>query len=168
MKLKYIRLFIVCLIIINIISIVVIYYKTKVNEQIYKIYMFEGENNELSINNGLIIITPKKQTIIGGEMTYLKGIQDYVKSYSKKLFIDKSNKEENIIFRNSINFNDVSLTQTSFEKMKIGEVTGQNIIKEEYLNDLSNKLYFTFEYTTGEGITINSTVKLEVREVELY
>lgn len=43
-------------------------YKNKIDKQIFKVYSFEGENNNIKISDGIIVIYPNKQILNGGKI----------------------------------------------------------------------------------------------------
>lgn len=65
-----------------------------------EVYSFSGENENIVINNGLIIVTDDLEKFIGGDLSF-KGKEPLdVKDYFEKFFFYKDGNEE-IIFNNA-------------------------------------------------------------------
>jgi len=44
------------------------WYKTKLDNQEFKVYSFQGENTDIRVTEGLIILFPNRHIVIGGNI----------------------------------------------------------------------------------------------------
>ncbi|AFM41092.1 hypothetical protein Desaci_2126 [Desulfosporosinus acidiphilus SJ4] len=59
-------------------------------------YTFEGETNNIQLDNG-VIITSGKQIVDGGQILYVGNKLDNIKFYSKTIYLDKQGGQNTIL-----------------------------------------------------------------------
>ena len=168
---KSLTLWVVFLVITNIVFIsTTMWYKTKLDKEVFKVYSFQGEGTNIKITDGLIIISPDKQVVSGGNIQYIGTKQEKIQSYSKAIYLDKQG-DKNIVLCNSISFeNDdkgMSFTDEFLLNKSIGEISSQQLFSEDQIGLIKENLYFTLEYSTVDGQRENFIVKLNVKEVNM-
>lgn len=87
-------------------------YKNKIDKQVFTVYSFKGENSDIKISDGIIIIYPNKQIVNGGKIQYIGNKQESIKSYSKNIYLNKQGNKEKIL-SNSVSF-EVNSKKTTF------------------------------------------------------
>jgi len=144
-------------------------YKTKIDKQVFKVYSFEGESTDIRISDGLIIISPNKQLVNGGNIQYIGNKQENIQSYSKTIYLDKQ-LDKDTVLSNSTSFAG-NTTGTVFPdefelplNKNIGQLSSERLFTEEDINIIKDNLYFSFDYSTVDGQTSNFTIKLKVKE----
>jgi hypothetical protein len=161
----------VFLIISNIVFIITTtFYKTKIDDQDFKVYSFEGENKDIRISNGIIIISPNKQIVSGGEIVYKGSENENIQSYSKKIYLNNQRNKADIVLCNSVSstndnkgkdFPDEFLLNKS-----VGVVSSEKLFSEDNLNIIKDNLYFSLDYSKVNGETGNFTIKLNMNEIK--
>jgi hypothetical protein len=159
------------LIISNIVFIITTtFYKTKIDKQDFKVYSFDGENKDIRISNGVIIISPNKQILSGGEIVYKGNKNENIQSYSKKIYLNNQRNMENIVLCNSVSFaNDNKGTDFPDEfvlNKSVGGISSEKLFSEENLNIIKDSLYFSLDYSKVNGETGNFTIKLNMNEIK--
>jgi len=75
------------LVITNIVFIgTTMWYKTKLDNQEFKVYSFQGENTDIRVTEGLIILFPNKHIVSGGN---IGSKEEQIESYSQNIYLDK-------------------------------------------------------------------------------
>lgn len=96
------------------------------NSKRISIYSFSGENDYITINNGVLIITPDLEKFIGGDLTFKNELFS-VQYMAERFYYFKDGEE--IIIRENINS-----IKSSDE--------GMNIVKKDTGFNSSNKLFY--------------------------
>lgn len=168
MKKSFILGAFVLLLIANIVLVrTTVLYKTKIDNQVFKVYSFEGESKDIRISDGLVIIFPSKQTVSGGNIKYIGNKQENIHSYSKTIYLDKQLSKD-VILSNSVSFaGDIKGTSFPDEFLlnkDIGEISSEKLFNKDAINNIKDNLYFSLNYSTDDGKTGNYTIKLNVEE----
>ncbi len=71
------------------------------SESKIEVYTVSGENDELAINNGLLIVTDESEKFIGGELSFKNEELVDVKEYVETFFFYNEKGDETVILRNS-------------------------------------------------------------------
>ena len=122
-----------------------------------EIYSFSGENENIAINNGLIIVTDDLEKFIGGDLSF-KGKEPLdVKDYFEKFFFYKDGNEE-IIFNNATTT--VGATVRQHISSELGSISSENLF---YNNDLelikeSLKFLISGKLMNGKGFEYDLTL----------
>ena len=161
----------VFLIISNIVFIIATtFYKTKIDNQVFKVYSFDGENNDMRITNGIIIISPNKQTVSGGEILYTGSKNENIKSYSEIIYFKNRENTENIVLHNSVSFQNenkgIVFPDEFLLNKNVGGVSSEKLFSEDNLNIIKDNLYFSLDYSKVNGETGNFTIKLNINEIK--
>lgn len=171
MKKKLIITAFALLVISNIVlAITSISYKNKMNSyknQISKVYKFDGENEEIKISNGLIVVSPQKTTIIGGDIQYNGPKKQKVQSYTKTLYLNKQGNKDSLLIIGVSTGAGVNFPDEFAINKSIGEISGGRIFFDNDLKNITNNLYFSIDYSSIFGPKGSSTVKLNVHEVDM-
>ncbi|MFT8352870.1 hypothetical protein [Clostridium saccharoperbutylacetonicum] len=169
---KQLTIFIFILLIIsNIVFIrTTVFYKTKMDNQVLKVYSFAGENDDMKITNGVIVISPNKQLISGGEILYTGSAKDKIQAYSKKIYLKDGKNKEKIVMENSVGFQGDTKGTTFPDEFllnkSIGSVGSEKLFSEDEINNIKENLYFSLDYTKVNGEKGNYTIKLNLNEIK--
>lgn len=163
--------FIIFLLITNIVFFrTTVIYKAKLDKQVFKVYLFEGEGTDIRISNGLIIISPNKQIVSGGKIEYIGNRKNKIQSYAKSIYLDKQVNKD-IVLSNSASFagdnTGVAFADEFLLNNDIGEISSEKLFSEDDINIIRDNLYFSLDYSTVDGQTGNSTIKLKVKEFNM-
>lgn len=161
----------VLLLIANIVFVTTtVLYKTKIDKQVFKVYSFEGESTDIRVSDGLVIISPNKQTVNGGKIQYIGNKQENIQSYSKTIYLDKQ-VDKDVILSNSVLFTgdikEVAFPDELLLNKGIGEISSEKLFSNDAINNVKDNLYFSLDYSTTDGKTRNFTIKLNVKEFDM-
>lgn len=171
MKRKFILWIVFFLVITNIVFIgTTIWYKTKLDKQEFKVYSFQGENTDIRITDGLVIMSPNKHIVSGGNIQYIGSKEEQIESYSESIYLDKEG-DKDIILLNTVSMEidnkGASLSDELLLNKSIGEISSQQLFNEEQLGLIKNNLYFSLRYSTVDGEIENSIIMLNVEEFNM-
>lgn len=171
MKRKFILWIVFFLVITNIVFIgTTIWYKTKMDKQEFKVYSFQGENTDIRVTDGLIILFPNKHIVSGGNIQYIGSNEEQIESYSESIYLDKEG-DKDIILLNTVSMEidnkGASLSDELLLNKSIGEISSQQLFNEEQLGLIKNNLYFNLQYSTIDGKIENSIIMLNVKEFNM-
>lgn len=145
-------------------------YKTQLDNQVFKVYLFGGEGTDIRISDGLIIISPHKQIVHGGKIQYTGNKQDKIQTYSKSIYLNKQS-DQDIVLSNSVSLAGdnpgVALANEFLLNNDVGDISSEKLFAEDDINLINNNLYFSLDYSTIDGQTGNATIKLEVKEFNI-
>ena len=171
MKRSFILWIMFFLVITNIVFIsTTIGYKTKLDKQEFKVYSFQGESADIRITDGLIIISPNKHIVSGGNIQYIGSKQEQIESNSETIYLDKEGDKDIVLLKTvSIEMDNkgTSLSDELLLNKSIGEKRSQQLLNEEQLELIKNNLYFNLNYLKDDGQTGNFIVKLNVKEFNM-
>ncbi len=94
-----------------------------------EVYSFNGEDENIAINKGLIIITDDLEKFIGGDLLFKNEEQSYIKDYFMKFFYYKDGNEEVIL-------NDTSTVKDAVKGVHITSELGSVSSKKLFYDDL--------------------------------
>ncbi len=109
------------------------------------VYSFSGENEQLTVSNGVIVLNGTEEIFFGGDLKVTGDLPADITSYSTT-FYTMSGSERDVIFSNSTVDMTGGMVNVSGD---LGQISGDSIIRRikiEDVNDLENVLYF--ELTT--------------------
>lgn len=119
----------------------------KVEQEQLTVYSFSGENEQLSISNGIIILNGTEETFSGGDLKVSDDFFDNITSYSTTFYI-MAGDEKDVILSNGM----VDMTgDTVNVSGDLGQISGDSAIRRikiDDTSDLKNILYF--ELTTKD------------------
>ncbi|WP_346848886.1 hypothetical protein [uncultured Clostridium sp.] len=171
MKRSFIFWIVFFLVITNIVFIgTTIWYKTKLDNQEFKVYSFQGENTDIRLTEGLIILFPNKHIVSGGNIQYIGRKEEQIESYSESIYLDKEGDKDIVLSKAVSNGWDNKGTSLSGELLlnkSIGEISSQQLFNKEQLGLIKNNLYFNLQYSTVDGKIENSIIMLNVEEFNM-
>lgn len=166
MKRKFILWIVFFLVITNIVFIgTTIWYKTNMDKQEFKVYSFQGENTDIRITDGLIIMSPNKHIVSGGNIQYIGSKEEQIESYSESIYLDKEGDKDVVLLKTvsmEMDNKGTSLSDELLLNKSIGEISSQQLFNEEQLGLIKNNLYFSLRYSTVDGEIENSIIMLNV------
>ncbi len=124
-----------------------------------KVYSFSGENNEIAVTNGVIILSNEDDIFYGGDIDIKFNNTIGIKTIRKTFYIDS---KENTIMSNYVF--DATGSKLQISKNFGGRLQGNSLI-DGTEDELMNKLFFEFETTDKNGKSNIYIVKLDVVEV---
>ena len=132
-----------------------------------KVYSFSGSNDELKIHNGVIILSPQKQVVYGGEVEYIGPKRTHIKSYSKTIYIHD---EEDVVLKSRASFgvegDGFSFPAESELNKENGWISSEELLTEQQIKELEENLYYQLEMIKDDGEIIKLPIQLDVREVK--
>lgn len=109
------------------------------------VYSFSGENEQLTVSNGVIVLNGTEEIFAGGDLKVTGDLPADITSYSTT-FYTMSGSERDVILSNSTVDMTGGMVNVSGD---LGQISGDSIIRRikiDDVNDLENVLYF--ELTT--------------------
>lgn len=114
------------------------------------IYSFSGENEQLAVSNGIIVLNGTEETFVGGDLKVTGDFFDDITSYATT-FYTMSGSEKDIILSNSV----VDMTGGTVNvSSDLGQISGESTIRRiniDDANDLENTLYFELAVKDKNG-----------------
>ena len=136
----------------------------KAEQEPLRVYSFSGENEQLTVSNGIIVLNGTEETFVGGDLKVTGDFFDDITSYSTT-FYTMSGSEKDIILSNSV----VDMTgETVNVSCDLGQISGESIIRRikiDDVNDLENVLYF--ELTTKNKNGEENVYQLQISLTEI-
>jgi len=159
------------LVITNIVFIsTTIWYKTKLDKQEFKVYSFQGESADIRITDGLIIISPNKHVVSGGNIQYVGSKHEQIESYSETIYLDKEGDKDIVLLKTvsiEVDNKGTSLSDELLLNKSLGEMSSQVLFSEDDTEIIKDNLYFNLNYSKDDGQTGNFIVKLNVKEFNM-
>lgn len=135
-----------------------------VEQEQLTVYSFSGENEQLSISNGIIILNGTEETFSGGDLKVSDDFFDNITSYSTTFYIMAGN-EKDVILSNGM----VDMTgDTVNVSGDLGQISGDSAIRRikiDGTSDLKNILHF--ELTTKDRDGNENVYQLELSLTEI-
>ncbi|MDB8460368.1 hypothetical protein [Turicibacter sanguinis] len=140
--------------------------KSEINDQI-SVYSFSGSNDDLEVNNGVIILTPKIDVFEGGDITWLKDVNNNIASYSYKFYIfDGKNKE--LIKSHFFTTEKDEPSMYIPNKYDLGGGVGEpDFINPELHIFIESGLFLILEITYTDGRTVDYEINLNVKKLQM-
>ena len=136
----------------------------KVEQEQLTVYSFSGENEQLSISNGIIILNGTEETFSGGDLKVSDYFFDNITSYSTTFYI-MAGDEKDVILSNGM----VDMTGDTVNiSGDLGQISGDSAIRRikiDGTSDLKNILYF--ELTTKDMDGNENVYQLELSLTEI-
>lgn len=124
------------------------------------VYSFSGENEQFSISNGVIVLTPDEEIFYGGDLTEKQEILSDIAEYSTTFYAMLGN-EQKTLLSNSV----IDETGTGVEiSGQMGRIAG-DIISRAQIDDLQNGLFFEMKTTSSNGEQHQYQIQLTLTEV---
>ena len=128
-------------------------------EQSLKVYSFSGENEYISVSNGVIILDGKNEICYGGDLKVISDDFVDITTYSTTIYINGSEKET--LLSNSV---DDQTGGTIDFSGNIGKISG-DIFKNRDADKLTDNLWFELKTTNLNGEESTYRVQLETTEI---
>lgn len=127
-----------------------------------EIYSFSGENENIAINNGLIIVTNDSEKFIGGDLSFKGEEPSDVKDYFERFFFYKDGNEETIL-------SNATTTEGVNEGINIsselGSISSQNLFYDNDLELIKGSLNFLISGKLINGENFEYDLTLVVKKV---
>lgn len=134
---------------------------TKQQEEI-EIYSFSGENETVTINNGLIIVTVDLEKFIGGDLTF-KGEEPSDVKYSDTKFFFYKDGVENTILNNSQSIE--GTTKGTHIQQDMGSISSKDLFYGDDLEQIKKSLIFSVSGILMNGENFEYNLVLDVKKV---
>ena len=128
-------------------------------EQSLKVYSFSGENDYISVSNGVIILDDKDEICYGGDLKVMSDDFADITTYSTTIYINGSEKE--ILLSNGV---DDQTGGTIDVSGNIGEISG-DFLRDSDADKLTNNLWFELKTTNLGGEENTYQIQLETTEI---
>ena len=130
------------------------------------VYSFHGENEQLTIRNGVIVIRDGEEVFDGGDLEVQEDFPSEITSYAAAFYYLSNNKEKTILTHSVV---DQTGNQISVEG-DMGRISGDGAIfglgaQDQELADLQNGLYFELTTIDQSGTQNVYQVQMSVSEV---
>ncbi|MFS0781131.1 hypothetical protein [Bacillus sp. 1P06AnD] len=135
-----------------------------------QIYSFSGSNSLMSVQDGIIAITPYKQIIYGGNFQYKGEAVKELERANTKLYISFPNKKNNSFWNESHMLNEVdSSNKKQLASMLNGTnptIAGKKLLWAKDRKNMHDHLFFQMEFQTKNGDRITfPPLKMNVQRV---
>lgn len=136
----------------------------KTEPEYLRVYSFNGENEQFTVSNGVIVLDDSEEIFSGGD---LKAIDDFFAdvAFCSVTFYIQQDDERKIILSNSV----VDMTGGSVDFTgDLGQISGDGVLvgnKIENITYLENNLYFELITTDNAGTENTYQIKLSLTEV---
>lgn len=128
-------------------------------EQSLKVYSFSGENEYISVSNGVIILGGKDEICYGGDLKVMSDDFADITSYSTTIYINGSEKET--LLSNSV---DDQAGGTIDVSGNIGKISGDIFIDND-ADKLTDNLWFELKTTNLSGKENTYQIQLKTTEI---
>ena len=128
-------------------------------EQPLKVYSFSGENEHISVSNGVIILDGKDEICYGGDLKAMSDDFTDITTYSTTIYINGSEKE--ILLSNSV---DDQTGGTIDVSGNIGKISGY-ILRDSDADKLTDNLWFELKTTNLSGEENTYQVQIKTTEI---
>lgn len=127
--------------------------------QSLKVYSFSGENEYISVSNGVIILDGKDEICYGGELKVMSDGFSDITAYSTTIYINGSEKET--LLSNVV---DNQTDETIDVSGNIGKISG-DILRDNDADKLTDNLWFELKTTNLIGEENTYQVQLKTTEI---
>lgn len=128
------------------------------------VYSFSGENEQLAVSNGIIVLNGTEETFVGGDMKVTGDFFADITSYSTT-FYTMSGSEKDIILSNSVVDMTGGMVNVSGD---LGQISGDSTLRRiniDDTNDFNGTLYF--ELTTKDKYGKENVYQLQMALTEI-
>lgn len=134
---------------------------TRNNNDAHKIYLLYGNNYEIEVKNGYVTKLNDSIMINLGTFTSYSDLGN-LKSCTKSLYIDLRGNKKNIFTKTMINNSLLKVTTLNNSPIGSCKVT----LSDDEFTDIINNLYFTLEYMDSNGVSHETTIKLNLKNIK--
>lgn len=131
------------------------------NEEQTVVYSFTGETEGLSLDNGVIVLSPTQQTLYGGELQNNQEDLSDISNYSVVFFISSDGGKENVLTYGTGDLTEELRSQN----LKVPGITSQELFKTNIQDHIKNNFYVEVIITKTNGEKQSYQIKLDATEV---
>ena len=128
-------------------------------EQSLKVYSFSGENEYISVSNGVIILDGKDEICYGGDLKVMSDDFSDITTYSTTIYINGSEKET--LLSNGVDDQTGGIIDVFGN---IGRISG-DILRDSNVDKLTDNLWFELKTISLNGEKKIYQVQLETTEI---
>lgn len=128
------------------------------DRQTLRVYSVCGENNELSVSNGVIVVNKDEETFDGGQVE-VKLDTDNINGYSMRFYIPRPDGEKEPVLVKSVSD---GMGQDDYSDM--GQIRGDGAIPGD-IQDAVDDFYFELKAEDMDGNRHEYDLKLEVKRI---
>ena len=132
----------------------------KDQEQFLKVYSFNGENDFISVSNGVIVLEAGNEICYGGDLKVKADDFADIITYSASIYLNMDNERE-ILLSNSVEDKTGGAVGILED---IGQITG-DIIRDSDIEKLVDNLWFELKTTDLGGKENTYQLQLEMTEI---
>lgn len=129
-------------------------------EKFLEVYSFSGENEEISISNGVLVLTDEMESVYGGNLSAKQDIFTDITAFTKSIYTISDNDKKYIMSNSVIDKTGGTLAIPS----EIGKINGDITSKYEEI-DWENNLYFELKTVNLNGEEKIYQLSLKLTEV---
>ena len=130
-------------------------------EETVTVYSISGTSEQMTLSNGILVLTDTEQTLDGGDLTYRPAEPADAAGYATEIYLLSSGGERKPLI--SMKAQDTAGGTLSVSG-DVGMVSGE-ILTEKDLGKLERNLYFELQVTNSEGETATQTLPLSLTKV---
>lgn len=138
--------------------------KSTMKEQLVSVYSFSGENQVLSVYNGVIVIGDEEQVLYGGNLDILGKPIEKVASYYTTFYVDDHGSEE-IILSNGYSISGDENGMCIENTNRLGSISGRSAINKHLRGLIKDYLYMKLSIKYMNGLSEEHVIKMDVTEV---
>lgn len=129
-------------------------------EQPLKVYSFSGENDFISVSNGVIVLDAKDEICHGGDLKVKPDEFADITTYSVTFYLNIGNERETLMSNSVVD----KTGRTIGVSGDMGQVTG-DIIRDSNIDKLVDNLWFELKTTDLNGQENTYQLQLEMTEI---
>ena len=133
----------------------------KKHEQGSVIYSFSGEDDSISVSNGVIVLDAKEETLYGGDFKYKKSESDSIVKYSTTIYFE-SGGERVVLMSHSVE--DMSGEIIKDIAGNMGKMSG-NGLRIKDIDKFVNDFWFALETTDLNGKKHTYQLQLQLTSI---
>lgn len=136
----------------------------KVEKEQLTVYSFSGENEQLSISNGIIVLNGTEEIFTGGDLKVTDDFFNNITSYSTTFYIMSGDKKDVILSNNVVDMTGDTVNVSS----DLGQISGDSAIRRikiDDTSDLKNILYFELTTKDRDGKENVYQLQLSLSEI---
>ena len=124
------------------------------------VYSFKGENEQFSISNGVIVLTPNEEIFYGGDLAEKQEALSDVVEYSAAFYAVSGNEQKILLSSGAADKTGTGLDISG----PMGKIAG-DIISRAQIEDLQNGLFFELKTTGVNGEQHQYQMQLTLTQV---
>ena len=136
----------------------------KVEQEQLTVYSFSGENEQLSISNGIIVLNDTEEIFNGGDLKVTDDFFNNITSYSTTFYIMSGDKKDVILSNNVVDMTGDTVNASG----DLGQISGDSAIRRikiDDTSDLKNILYFELTTKDRDGKENVYQLQLSLSEI---